>query len=325
MAAWALRRSRQPYNFLGKVILITGGSRGLGLQMAREFGVEGARIAICARNAEELDEARRDLEQRGIPVHAVVCDVTKPHDVKALIEEVESLMGAIDVLVNNAGVIQVGPFEEMTRDDFTNAMDVIFWGSLNTILAVAPRMMERGKGRIVNITSIGGKVSVPHLLPYSCAKFATVALSEGLRTELAPHGIRVVTIVPGLMRTGSHLNAEFKGRQSDEYAWFSLGAATPLVSIDARRAAKAVVRATEQGQAEKILSVPADLMARLHGALPELTAPILELVNRIALPRAAGGESRLQPGREAAKGIHNRLFEVATRMGQSAAENLNEV
>jgi short-subunit dehydrogenase len=122
-------------------------------------------------------------------------------------------------------------------------------------------------------------VSVPHLLPYSCAKFAAVALSEGLRTELAPERIKVTTIVPGLMRTGSHLNAEFKGRQASEYAWFAAGAATPLISITAQRAARSIVRATVRGKGEKILSALADALARLHGIAPGLVGQILNFVN----------------------------------------------
>lgn len=99
-------------------------------------------------------------------------------------------------------------------------------------------MRARRRGRIVNITSIGGKVGMPHLLPYTCAKFATVGLSEGLRAELGREGIRVTTIVPGLMRTGSHLKAMFRGQHEQEFTWFSLGASLPLVSMGAERAAR---------------------------------------------------------------------------------------
>ena len=187
-----------------------------------------------------------------------------------MVAEAERKLGRIDILVNNAGLIQVGPFSEMTVLDFERTMDVIFWGSLYTTMAVLPSMRERGTGSIVNITSIGGKVSIPHLLPYSCAKFATVALSEGLRTELAPEGIRVTTIVPGLMRTGSHLKAEFKGQHAREYAWFSAGAGTSLVSISAERAARSIVRAAVRGDSEKILSFPAELLGHLHPLFPSL-------------------------------------------------------
>jgi short-subunit dehydrogenase len=217
----------------------------------------------------------------------------------------------------------------MRVEDFDHAMNVIFWGTLYTTLAVLPAMRARGQGQIVNITSIGAKVSVPHLLPYCCAKFAAAALSEGLRTELAPAGIRVTTIAPGLLRTGSYLNAQFKGDQADEYAWFAAGAATPLVSIAASRAARSIIRATVRGESEKILSVPADLLARFHGLFPGLTAKLLSIAN-LMLPKGtadAGGSGSTDhtPGYAIEDGLNSSLWKAFTQLGRSAAESLNEI
>ncbi|HVV47434.1 MAG TPA: SDR family oxidoreductase, partial [Bryobacteraceae bacterium] len=192
---------------MGKIVLITGGSRGLGLAMAREFGSHGATVAICARDEAELKAAQADLARRGVRAHAFPCDISNRDQVFRMIAEATGQLGRIDILVNNAGILKVGPFSQMDVADFEDAMKVMFWGPLYATLAVLPAMRARGEGGIVNITSIGGKVSMPHLLPYSCAKFAAVALSEGLRAELAPSGIRVTTIAPGLLRTGSHLRA----------------------------------------------------------------------------------------------------------------------
>ena len=161
----------------GQTVLITGGSRGLGLAMAEEFAQFGAKIAICARDGQELARARQHLEDRGAVVCAIPCDVSKPEEVENLISSVSRNMGKIDVLVNNAGVISVGPILSQELKDFQEAMDVLFWGTVHPTLAVLPQMLARGNGRIVNIASIGGKVSVPHLIPYGCAKFATVAES----------------------------------------------------------------------------------------------------------------------------------------------------
>jgi short-subunit dehydrogenase len=303
----------------GKRVLITGGSRGLGLQLAREFGSYGASVVICARDATELSRAKKGLTARGIPTQTIVCDVTDQGQVQAMVAEV----GTTEILVNNAGLIQVGPFAEMTVEDFERTMDVIFWGTLNCTLAVLPSMRERRSGSIVNITSIGGKVSVPHLLPYSCAKFATVALSEGLRAELAPDGIHVTTIVPGLMRTGSHLKAEFKGKHKQEYAWFSAGAGTSLVSISAEQAARSIVRATVRRDAEKVLSLPARLLAILHPLAPEFSMPVLSWVNRL-LPPAASEKTELRTGAEI-QATMNRLWESVIRPGQNAAKSLNQL
>jgi NAD(P)-dependent dehydrogenase (short-subunit alcohol dehydrogenase family) len=102
----------------------------------------------------------------------------------------------IDLLVNNAGEIQAGPLESMALEDFERALRIMFWGTVYPTWTVLPQMRERQSGRIVNITSIGAKVAVPHLLPYTCAKFAMIGFSEGLRAELAGKGIQVVTIAP---------------------------------------------------------------------------------------------------------------------------------
>jgi short-subunit dehydrogenase len=145
-------------------------------------------------------------------------------------------------------------------------------------------MRQRSEGRIVNITSVGGKVSVPHLLPYCCAKFAAAAFSEGMSAELHGSGIKVVTIAPGLMRTGSYLNAIFKGAEEGEAAWFSISSSLPGLSMSADRAARQIIRATEMGRAERILTVPANLLARFHGLFPGVTAEMLGIIGR-ALPQ----------------------------------------
>lgn len=324
LAARRMTKSRTSERLDGRVALITGGSRGLGLLLAREFAGRGSRIAICARNGEELDRAKQDLEARGAEVLALACDVTDRSQVDSLVQDVVKRYGSIDILVNNAGVIQVGPIDSMTYRDFDEAMATMFWGVLHPILAVLPHMRERKSGRIVNITSIGGKVSVPHLVPYNCAKFAAVALSEGLRAELRPHGIRVVTIVPGLMRTGSYLNAYFKGRQERESAWFSLGATLPVISMDAERAARLIVRATERGESERILSWPANVLARFHGLFPGTTADLLSLVNRLVLPSPTGPESGKIRGSEAQERLDSRVVSVLTTLGRKAADRYHQ-
>jgi len=282
-----LKQRRRKYNFKDKVVLITGGSRGLGLVLAREFVAQGARIAITARDLAELDRARKDLESHGVEVFDAVCDVRKEDDVARLVQDVHTRYGRIDVLVNNAGIIQAGPFEAQTTRDFEDALAVHFWGPYYTMKAVLPEMKARGAGRIVNIASIGGKVVVPHLAPYCASKFALVGLSSAMQTELAKDNIRVTTVCPGLMRTGSHVNALFKGRNEWEYALFSLMDASPLTSISAESAAKQIIKAVKQGKAGAIISAQAKLAAKMNALFPELTAEVLSLVNRI-LPGNGG-------------------------------------
>ncbi|MEP6703850.1 MAG: SDR family oxidoreductase, partial [Acidobacteriota bacterium] len=224
-----LYRALKPrYVFTDKVVLITGGSRGLGLVLAREFAERGAKIAICARNRDELQRAKEDLEVQGAEVFDAICDMREQGDVEAMVGDVISRFGRIDVLVNNAGVIQVGPLDAQTQEDFDEAMRIHFWGPFYAMRAVLPEMRRRGEGRIVNIASIGGKIAVPHLAPYCASKFALAGLSSAMQTELASDGVSVTTVYPGLMRTGSHINALFKGQNKKEFALFSIANGLPL-------------------------------------------------------------------------------------------------
>jgi NAD(P)-dependent dehydrogenase (short-subunit alcohol dehydrogenase family) len=321
LAATALIRRRfSNYSLQGKAVFITGGSRGLGLAMAEEFARRGAQIAICARDAEELERAKGIIEReaRG-SVMTFVCDVSDQEQVENTVQRVQNHFGSIDVVVNNAGIIAVGPVENQTIADFEEAMKVNFWSQVYTTLAALPAMRERGEGRIVNITSIGGKVSVPHLLPYSCSKFAAVAFSEGLRAELAKTNIKVVTVAPGLMRTGSHINAEFKGKHSQEFTWFSLSGTNPVTSISVARAAKQIADATQSGRAELIITWQAELLARFHGLAPGLTTEILGLVNR-TLPKAGASDEK-RKGKES----HNVVTKSPlTALGEMAAKRYNQ-
>ena len=270
----------------GKVVLITGASRGLGLAMAEECARQGCRLAICGRDQQSLARAQEELRRAGAEVLALRCDVGKRSEVEAMVDTVLAQYGGIDVLINNAGTIVVGPLSAQTPEDFEEAMNVMFWGAVHTTLSVLPHMLARRRGRIANITSIGGKIAVPHMLPYTAAKFALVGFSEGLTAELASQGVHVTTVVPGLMRTGSHLNAYFKGNNRAEYAWFGISASTPFLAMDASRAAKRVVQAIRRGEAEVVLGLPAKVAVFAHDLSPEVAVRVLSAANRL-MPSAS--------------------------------------
>ncbi|HYO16512.1 MAG TPA: SDR family NAD(P)-dependent oxidoreductase [Thermoanaerobaculia bacterium] len=318
----ALRRQR-PMDFRDRVVAITGGSRGLGLLMARELAQEGARLAILARDGDELDLARRELAALGgHRVLALPCDVRDRQECEWAVEATVERFGRLDVLINNAGVIQVGPLEHMTAEDFEDSMRIHFWGPLWLTMAALPHLRRQGEGRIVNIASFGGKVAVPHLIPYVASKHALVGLSNGLRTELAKDGIWVTTVCPGLMRTGSHVNAQFKGRREEEFTVFAVTDANPLASMSARRAARRIVEACRYGEPHLTLTVQARLAVALANLAPGLTARALELANRM-LPAPAG-----QDGQEARPGWQNATRwapSVLTRLADRAAVENNEL
>ncbi len=226
------------------------------------------------------------------------CDVTEQGQVTEFIEAVRHRFGNIDVLVNNAGIISVGPQEEMTLADYEAAMKTNYWAAVYTTLAVLPQMQSRKAGRIVNISSIGGKIAVPHMLPYSASKFALVGFSQGLRAEVKKDGVVVTTVVPGLMRTGSPRNADFKGRHREEHAWFTISDSSLLTSISAESAARQIVNACKRGDGEVVLSVQAKLAVAFHALFPEVTTDLMSLVNRL-LPEPGG------IGKQSAKGYES--------------------
>jgi short-subunit dehydrogenase len=296
----------------GKRAVVTGGSRGLGFALAAELRAQGARVAICARGEEQLRTAQAKL---GDDVVAIPCDVADRDQVDAFLDEV----GPVDVLVNNAGVIAVGPWQTQTVDDYRELLDIHLFGVVHTTLAVLPSMIERGEGRIANVTSIGGKVSVPWLLPYAVSKFAAVGFSEGLRAELAGTGVKVTTVVPGLMRTGSFLSAWFKGDRAPlEYGLFAPLSGTPATTVSAERAARRIVGAVRRGDAEVTLGLHALLASRTTALAPAAVQTVLGLVAR-SLPEVRGTQ------RTRGSDIDSPVDDLpVTAPGRRAAERLNQ-
>jgi NAD(P)-dependent dehydrogenase (short-subunit alcohol dehydrogenase family) len=321
MLARVMRR-RERYDFAGKSIVITGGSRGLGLVLARQLADEGARLTLVARDADQLARALEDIRVRQpfSEVLTVTADVRQREDAERVIAEATARFGDVDVLINNAGIIQSGPLANMTLADFEDAMNTHFWGPLYMINAALPHMRNQGAGRIVNISSIGGRIAVPHLLPYSASKFALTGLSDGLRTELARENIVVTTVCPGLMRTGSPVNAMFKGQRPKEYAWFAISDSLPMTSINAERAAGQIVEACRRGDAELVITVQARLAILARTAAPELFADAMTLMNSI-LPRPAVDGDVARPGRESESAW---APSVLTTLTQRAAKANNE-
>jgi NAD(P)-dependent dehydrogenase (short-subunit alcohol dehydrogenase family) len=288
-AAWLARRAWPGDDLTGQVALVTGGSRGLGYLLARELLRQGCRVAICARDPVPLRRARDRLRREtGGEVLAFSCDVRDADAVERFVDDVIVHFGRLDIVVNNAAIIQVGPVETLTAADFRTAMDTAYFGAVHTTLAALPHMRARGAGRIANITSIGGRIAVPHLLPYDAAKFATVGFSEGLSAELAADGIAVTTVVPGLMRTGSPVHVDYYGQPSHEYIWFALADILPLTAMSAERAARRIVRAIRRREALLTLSWQAKLIRVVHDVAPAATVRVLGVLHRL-LPDAGPG------------------------------------
>jgi NAD(P)-dependent dehydrogenase (short-subunit alcohol dehydrogenase family) len=319
-AAYALFPRRPKRSRETKVVLITGGSRGLGLALAERYGRSGAKLILAARNQDELTSARSILLERNAiqsadDVLLVPADLTDPSQASSLIEQALFRFWRIDILINVAGIIEVGPVENQPLSAFQRAMDTNFFAALHTIQAVMPHMLRNRSGNIVNITSIGGKFAMPHLLPYSASKFALVGFSEGLHSELRHKGIRVTTVCPGLMRTGSHIQAQFVGDQKKEARWFTLSATTPGLATSAAHAANRIYSAVAAGRAEITITPQAWLAARMTGLAPATTQYFASLANEYILPAPSTSDQPL-PGFEIPHPTSSRLRKLEREHNQ---------
>jgi NAD(P)-dependent dehydrogenase (short-subunit alcohol dehydrogenase family) len=288
----AKRRTRDR----GKIVLITGGSRGLGLALAERYGRSGARLVLSSRNVEELTQARETLLERDAiespdDVLLIPADLTDANQATMLIEHAVAHFGRIDILINNAGIIEVGPVENQPLDAYRRAMATNFFAALHTTHAALPHLLKReGRTRdaaIVNIASIGGKFAMPHMLPYVASKFALVGFSQGLHAELRHKGVRVTTVCPGLMRTGGEAHAQFTGRIKEEQRWFTLAARTPILAASIRCAARRIYNAVANGRAEITITPQAWLAARIAGLAPETAQFFASLANHLFLPESS--------------------------------------
>jgi len=297
LGAWVTARIIRTarYTLRDKVAVITGGSRGLGLVLARHICAQGGSVALIARDREELARAKTDLGRRGGAVLTVQCDLLDAAQIEAAVRQIIDRFGKIDILINNAGIIEVGPLEHMAREDFERAMQLHFWAAYELISQIVPEMRTWGGGHIVNISSIGGKVAVPHLAPYSVSKFALTGFSDAIRAELARDNIHVTTVAPGMMRTGSHVNAKFKGKHDIEFAWFSASAGAPLISMNADRAARKILAACRRGQPSLTLTFAARGAILGNALFPNLTGYAMRLVNQF-LPKPSAAEGNQSRG-----------------------------
>ena len=312
--------ARRRFQLAGKNALVTGGERGLGLEIARALADKGANVAIVARDLEAIERALEDLRGRcppGVQLVGAQCNLLDKDSIERTLASVRALFGPIDVLVNNAGTIQVGPLDAMRPQDFEESMRLHCFAPLYTMLGVRDDMRERGGGRIANVSSIGGIVPVPHLLPYSASKFALMGLSQGMHTELSGDNIVVSTIAPGLMRTGSPPRAFFKGDHEKEYAWFAISDALPILSVASARAARRIVRAIELGEAHVVIGLPAKVAAFVEGVAPGVVARALTAANA-ALPSGTDPTTRM--GLESDRLVPPSLAAITDR----AAERNNE-
>lgn len=270
------------YSLNKRSVFITGGSRGLGFALAKNLLKRGAYLTLIARDPEELELAKTLLEDHGEQhVLIIECDATQPEQLTQALNRADRHFGGIDVLVNNAGTISVGPFESMEAADYDALIHLQLNAVVHAIQRTLPIFKRLGEGRIVNISSIGGMIPVPHMSAYCASKFALAGLSESVGLELAQQNVKVLTVYPGLMRTGSPIQAVFKGDHEKEYAWFSAGDVMPGLSVSAEYAAEKIVQGIIEGDSQLSFPFTSKIGAVAHVTFPETYALLMRQAARL--------------------------------------------
>ena len=249
-----------------KVVLLTGASRGLGVEMARRFADAGARLALAARSGSDLEKVRAQMEERGAKAIAVPADVSDLESLRAMLKEVESGLGPVDVLVNNAGIEEVYDFESTSPDRIEQIVQVNLIGPLWLTRLVLPPMIERRTGHICNISSLAGVTPVPHNAVYSSTKHGLVGMSRSLRMELEEHGVEVSVVCPGFVEGGMF---EKWGRPALKSAG----------SVTMEQVADAVLKAVTENKGETIVTKGLGKIADVtFAAVPEFAAKVMKRV-----------------------------------------------
>jgi NAD(P)-dependent dehydrogenase (short-subunit alcohol dehydrogenase family) len=318
-AALAARRAhvKDRERLRDRVVLIVGGSRGLGFALAEDLARGGARVVIAGRDGETVARARQRLAEEGLTVDGMRCDARDRAEAEALVAYAEEHHGPVDVLVNVAGVIEVGSVWDQSLDDFRESVETHVFGPLHAMRAVLPSMRARGGGQIVNVSSIGGLIGVPHLAPYSAGKFGLTGLTQAYAAEVAHDGIAVTLVCPGLMRTGSADHAIFKGRTRAEYAWFAISDSNPLISCSTRHAVVRIVHAIAHRETFVALTPIARIAPVLNALFPRTTNRVLALAARL-LPPPAEDQTTRRTGEESHSPLAPSPLTALDRMAKHA-------
>lgn len=254
------------------VILITGASQGIGRATALLFARQGYDLVLAARQSDRLQAVAQEVQNLGQSAIAIPTDVKDAQQVQAMVAKALEHYSAIDVLVNNAGIYISGPVEAFSLEDWHQAIDTNLWGYIHTIHALLPHLLTRGTGTIINVSSIGGKVPLPYLVPYTTTKFAVTGLTEALHSELKPKGIHVGGIYPSIIKSDFLERAILRGKDQQD-AQGRLDQLNQVLSAPVvekpEDVANAIWEAVRQ-QKEEVLVGSANVSKAAYGVFPGL-------------------------------------------------------
>lgn len=251
------------YDLNGKVVLVTGGSAGIGRATAEAFALAGAKVALVARNEAALERAVRQIRQAGGLAHAFPFNLVKIDELPNLVARIAQQLGPVDVLVNNAGIFVGGLVQDCPLDAYRENFEINFFACLKLIQSVLPEMKRRRSGQIINISSCAGTRATPAHSAYCSTKFALNGLTESLRLEVQSAGIDVILISPGPVESELHARASFYGR-------WRRGDDAPKRALSAERMARMIVCASRHRRRSATTPGSAFLLHHLNYWVPEL-------------------------------------------------------
>jgi short-subunit dehydrogenase len=249
----------QRRSIAGSRILITGASQGIGKALAEAAAKHGARVLVCARKIELLQEIAQQVRAKGGIIEVVQADITSPQDRQRMVEAAEKAFGGLDILVNNAGIGATGHFADVSPERLRQLMEVNFFGVTETTRVFLPMLKKGNRPAIVNISSIAGKRGIPARSEYSASKFAVQGFSEALRAELAKDGVDVLVVCPGLTQTN------FSENMIEQKALVQLD---HLRGMSAEDVAAHTLKAIEKGYNETCLTLNGKLMVLVSRFFP---------------------------------------------------------
>lgn len=254
----------------GSVVLVTGGNKGLGREIARQYLSLGAKVIILGRDQKTLDNAVFELSELG-EVTSVRADITDPDQVLGAIAEIQRRYGRLDGLVNNAGLVIGGPLASSSEDDYRRLLETNLFGTRNMVEAALPLLRASLQPWIINVTSAAGKLAVPYLIPYGASKAALARYSEGLALQLASEGVHVLTVYPSFIHTGVWEHTPVKEAKIPLARVYGFISAMPFISMSTSGAARRILDAQAQGKLKIVIPLSGDIFVRLVYLMPKLT------------------------------------------------------
>lgn len=251
-------------NFKNKVVLITGGSSGIGRASAEQFAKNGATLILVARNQTKLDQTANDLKKFNVPILTFECDVSKKSQVEKMAKTILNKFDSVDVLVNNAGFAIYGPVSKLSIEEIESQMATNYFGMIYCVKNFLPSMISKKSGHIVNVASVAGSFGLPGIASYCASKFAMLGFSEGLKHELKGTGVGITVVSPIMVRTNFFDHPSFE--KMPKYSPTSLSPET---------VAKAILRASNSPRLEIIVPSFVRGAVWMKETFPYLINPIL--------------------------------------------------